>query len=197
MKMTKNNRNKSGRKKWSTLIITLVIILGVSGMVMGGMVWHSKPSFCYSCHTPMYEYADNYFSEDTTRLIVQHAMAEDGAIECLDCHTQTLDEQLTEGVHWVSGNYTFPLETRDFGTRSFCLAEGCHVEEEIIEATTSNHGMSFAFSQHDPRHGKQECNTCHSMHGESVYSCNQCHDFELPEGWVSPQPNGDIVSSLD
>ena len=88
---------------------------------------------------------------------------------CVDCHSQKLSEQLTEGVLWLTGNYTFPLEKRQIGTRSFCLTEGCHVEAKIIEATTGKHNMSFAFSQHDPQHGKQQCYTCHFMHGQSVF----------------------------
>lgn len=190
---TKNKSTKPPRKMWVMLVVAIAVIIVLSGMVTGGMVWHSQPGFCASCHTPMTNYVDDYYGGDTTIMITRHATG-DTILRCLDCHEQTLDQQLSEGASWLTGNYTFPLEQRQIGTRSFCMAEGCHVEAEIIKATTDKHNMSVAFSQHDPRHGKQECYTCHSMHGQSVYSCNQCHHFELPEGWISPQPNGLIAS---
>ncbi len=178
---------------WRTLIISAIIIIALSGLVTGGVYWHDQPGFCTNCHTPMNEYVDNYYGGDTTLMITRHVMTDSVSLRCLDCHSQKLNEQLTEGAHWLTGNYTFPLEKRDFGTRSFCLTVGCHVEADIITATTGNHNMSFAFSQHDPRHGKQECSSCHSMHGQSVYTCNQCHHFDLPKGWISPAPNGMIA----
>ncbi len=194
-----NNKSKSADKKSKFtvpkfLILAAVLVVVLSGLGTGGVYWHDQPQFCANCHTPMTQYVDNYYGGDTTLMITRHAMADTVSLRCLDCHAQTLDQQLSEGAHWITGNYTFPLEKREIGTRSFCMTAGCHVEAEIIKATTSNHNMSFAFSQHDPRHGKQECYSCHSMHGQSVYSCNQCHHFELPEGWISPQPNGAIAS---
>ena len=189
---TKDPGNKSKRRIWRTIIITGVVIITISGLTTGGMIWHDQPRFCASCHTPMNDYVDNYFAGDTTFMITRHASG-DTIFRCIDCHEQTLDQQLSEGAHWITGKYFFPLEMREIGTRSFCLTAGCHVEAEIIEATSNKHNMSFVFSQHDPRHGKQECYTCHSMHGQPVYSCNQCHHFELPKGWISPQTNGVIA----
>jgi hypothetical protein len=190
---TKDKSNKSPQKMGMILVVAFVVIVVLSGLVTGGSIWHQQPGFCTSCHTPMNSYVENYYSGDTTIMITRHATG-DTIYKCVDCHSQKLGEQLTEGTHWITGNYTFPMEQRKIGTRSFCLTEGCHVESEIIEAT-KKHNTSFTFSQHDPRHGKQECYTCHSMHGQSVFSCNQCHHFELPEGWISPQPNGMIISS--
>lgn len=190
---TKPVGDKSKRRMPRILIIAAVIVVALSGFV-GGKHWHDQPGFCANCHSPMNEYVENYYGGDTTLMITRHAMADTVSLKCLDCHSQKLNEQLTEGAHWLTGNYTFPLKKRELGTRSFCMTAGCHVEEEIIKATTNTQEMSFAFSQHEPRHGKQECYTCHSMHGQSVYSCNQCHHFKLPEGWISPQPNGVIAS---
>lgn len=189
----KDNNNKSPRRFWSIFIMMAVIIVALSGLVTGGVIWHEQPGFCTMCHTPMKDYVDNYFAGDTTLMITQHASG-DSIYKCLDCHESNLGEQLREGSHWLTGNYTFPLEKREFGTRSFCLTTGCHVEEEIIEATQNEYKSLFSYNQHDPRHGKQDCYNCHSMHGESVFSCNQCHNYELPEGWISPQPNGEIIS---
>ena len=186
--LSMREHDKSHRKLWMTLMISLVIIISISGLVTGGMVWHQKPGFCATCHTPMNSYVENYHAGDSTLMITAHASG-DTVFTCVDCHHQTLNVQIGEGVSWITGNYTFPLEDRKIGSRSFCLSSGCHEEAEIVKAT-SKHNTGFSFSQHDPRHGKQQCYSCHSMHGQSVYSCNQCHQFELPDGWISPQPNG-------
>ncbi len=191
LKGTRDNGQQPRRRIWMALMMTFVIIIAISGLVTGGIVWHQKPGFCTACHTPMNTYVDNYFSGDTTLMITRHASG-DTILRCIDCHHSTPGEQLKEGFRWVTGNYTYPLETRKIGSRSFCMSTDCHVEAEIIEAT-KEHNTSFSYSQHDPRHGKQECYSCHSMHGESVFTCNQCHHFELPDGWISPQPNGVIT----
>lgn len=192
-----NTTNKRpGRRIWISLLVSFAVIAAISGMLTGGIIWHQQPRFCASCHTPMNNYVQNYYGGDTTRLITRHAMGDSNNYKCVDCHVSTLSEQAREGVHWVTGNYTYPLGNRVIGTRSFCMSTGCHVESEIIEATRNNKNTLFAYNQHDPRHGKQECYTCHSMHGKSVFSCNQCHKLALPEGWISPQPNGVIASSM-
>jgi len=192
MKGASNNKGNKSRGNIRLISFTaFVVVLVLSGLVTGGIVWHGQPGFCATCHTPMNSYVENYYGGDTTVMITRHASG-NASFRCVDCHDQRLKQQMSEGWHWVTGDYTFPLEKREIGTRSFCLSAGCHVEAEIIEATRV-HNTSFSFSQHDPRHGKQECYNCHSMHGASVYSCNQCHHFELPKGWVSPQPNGAIA----
>lgn len=192
---SRDEGSKPRHKTWMRLVIAFAIIVALSGLVTGGVIWHQQPGFCSTCHTPMDSYVNDYRADDTTLMITRHASI-DTVLRCLDCHESNLNEQLREGVHWVTGNYTFPLEERKYGTRSFCLTPGCHVEADIIEAT-KEHNTSFTYSQHDPRHGKQECYSCHSMHGESVLTCNQCHKFELPDGWVAPQPNGDITGKKE
>jgi hypothetical protein len=191
----KNTSNKPGRRIWMILIMSFAAIAAISGLVTGGVIWHQQPRFCTSCHTPMNNYVQNYYGGDTTLLITKHAMGDSIKLKCVDCHESKLSEQAREGMHWVTGNYTYPLEKRKFGTRSFCMSAGCHVESKIIEASKNHKHTLFAYNQHDPRHGKQECGNCHSMHGQSVFRCNQCHKFELPKGWISPQPNGVIAVS--
>lgn len=197
IKGTKNTGKKPGRKIWVMLLVSFAAIAAISGMVTGGIIWHEQPRFCSSCHTPMNTYVQNYYGGDTTMLVTKHAMGDSIKYRCVDCHESNLSEQTREGVHWVSGNYTYPFEKRKIGTRSFCMAAGCHIESKIIEATAIHKNSLYAYNQHDPRHGKQECYNCHSMHGQSVFRCNQCHKFELPKGWISPQPNGVITASND
>jgi hypothetical protein len=169
----------------------------ISGLVTGGIIWHKQPRFCATCHTPMTNYVQNYYDGDTTLLITKHAAGDTLKLKCVDCHESILGEQVREGMHWITGNYTYPLEKGKIGTRSFCMSTGCHVESKIIEATKHHNNTLFAYNQHEPRHGKQDCNKCHSIHGKSVLTCNQCHKYELPEGWISPQPNGVIEWKQD
>jgi hypothetical protein len=190
---TQNTSKKSGRRIWIILLVSFAVISAISGMVTGGIIWHQQPRFCASCHTPMNNYVQNYYGGDTTMLITKHAMGDSIKYKCVDCHESKLSEQTREGLHWFTGNYIYPFEKRKLGTRGFCLR--CHVESKIIAATKDHKNTLFAYNQHDPRHGKQECYNCHSMHGKSVLTCNQCHKNELPKGWISPQPNGEIIVS--
>ena len=96
-------------------------------------------------------------------------------------------------VHWVTGDYVFPLKQREFGTSGFCLASGCHDEGKIIEAT-KDFGGAERYNPHDSRHGRLECYRCHVMHGKSVQMCNQCHNLKLPQGWIAPAVNGVVIA---
>jgi hypothetical protein len=184
---------KSCHRKWFILGAAGIVIVLIVGMVTGGVVWHQKPSFCATCHTPMKSYVDGYKSGNKSLMITMHATGKT-ALVCLDCHKPTIKEQLTEASRWITGNYDFPLNHQAFGTRRFCLSPGCHVEADIIKAT-KDYGGAVSYNQHDPRHGKLECYRCHSMHGQSSFMCNQCHNLKLPDGWVSPSVNGVVTTS--
>jgi hypothetical protein len=201
---------KLPRKTWLTLgaagvglvLLVVLVILGA-----GGFVWHKTSGFCAVCHTPMKSYVDGYKSGDQTLMITPHATGKtllhsgnmtltttppktgEKAMSCLDCHEAKIKQQATEAVHWVTGNYEYPLTRRVLGTRLSCLASGCHDEAKIIKATKDYGGIA-PYNLHDPRHGRQECYRCHVTHGKSVLMCNQCHNLKLPKGWVSPAVNG-------
>jgi hypothetical protein len=177
-------------------------IIVLIALTAGGVVWHQYPSFCGNCHTPMTSYIDGYKGGDETLMITSHAKAKN-TVRCVDCHKQTIREMATEGIHWLTGNYDFPLRKRKFGTRTFCLASGCHDENKIMKASQGEKiakavnpiGDAVRYNQHDPRHGKQDCNRCHSVHGRSVLMCNQCHKLQAPKGWQSPAANGLIAAN--
>jgi hypothetical protein len=162
-----------------------------------GFAWHRQPGFCSLCHTPMTSYVQGYNGGDDRLMITPHAKGKK-AVRCLDCHKQSLKDNMAVAVHWLTGNYEYPLERREFGTRAFCLTSGCHDEEKILKVTKEKKmskaintiGDSVEYNQHDSRHGKQACFRCHSVHGKSVLQCNQCHKLQEPKGWTSPAPNG-------
>jgi hypothetical protein len=182
----------------------LLFALGGLALIVltaAGLAWHRQPGFCGLCHTPMTSYVQGYNGGDSTLMITPHAKGKK-AVRCLDCHKQTLKEEITEAVYWLAGNYQYPLKKHEFGTRAFCLTSGCHDEGEILKATKEKKmsraintiGDAAEYNQHDSRHGKQACYRCHSVHGKSVLLCNQCHKLQEPKGWKSPAPNGVVAT---
>lgn len=232
---------KPGSKKRLPIVIGVVVAVLVVA-VGGGLAWHEQPSFCGAiCHTPMNGYLETYEAEpgqaatdkwgnevaDASGMMAavhRKAGEESGTpITCLSCHEPTLSEQLTEGLHWVTGSYnvsqtlneTFVPEERDGeqltearGTdaESFCLKSGCHVnddgsvmtKEDLEKKTADKYGKRnpHATDSSLPSNhtAKLACTDCHKAHRASVMGCSQCHsDATIPDGWVS----GSEGSSLE
>lgn len=49
----------------------------------------------------------------------------------------------------------------------------CHGSYAEVAADTAK----LKVNPHDSHKGQPECRSCHSMHGQSVLSCNDCHSF--------------------
>jgi cytochrome c nitrite reductase small subunit len=179
-----HKKSKSFREKYLNakgILILIVAIIVIGAGVAGGLLKASEnPSFCGTCHiiTPYYE----SWNEGT---LLDHKHAQEG-IECLDCHHRTIPEKAKEGLNYISGNYTLPLEGPP-GDRDFCL--DCHSEagegiswDEIKAATNFEES-----NPHDSHHGEQDCNLCHNMHEKSTPMCSECHIFkwydQLDESW--------------
>jgi hypothetical protein len=199
--MTEQNSEKPAKAFRRIGLFGGISVLIAIALTAAGLAWHQQPDFCGICHTPMTSYVQGYNGGDDMLMITPHAKGKK-AVRCLDCHKQTLKQEITEAVYWFTGNYDYPLTKREFGTREFCLTSGCHDEGEILEATRENKmsrainsiGDAVEYNQHDPRHGKQACFRCHSVHGKSVLLCNQCHKLKEPKGWTSPAPNGVVAA---
>jgi hypothetical protein len=199
--MTKLELEKPANAYRRTALFFGLGTLVVVALTAGGLAWHRQPGFCGLCHTPMTSYVQGYSGGDDALMITPHAKGKK-SVRCLDCHKQTLKQEITEAVHWITGNYDYPLKKREFGTRAFCLESGCHDEGEILKATRDGKmakaanpiGDSSEYNQHDPRHGKQDCNRCHSVHSKSALLCNQCHKLQAPKGWSSPESNGVVAA---
>ena len=88
---------------------------------------------------------------------------------CSTCHSTSLDES---GLVVIG----------DINTIDYC--ETCHDYDQAI-ATTSKWGGAEKVNPHDSHLGEFDCSSCHRIHAESdeMY-CNECHDYELPEGWT-------------
>jgi hypothetical protein len=199
------------RKKHLITLGVVVVVLVAAGA--GFMAWHETPSFCGAiCHTPMDPYMPTYYSEpgeqgvdkwgntvddSDSMLAAQHREYADMA--CMDCHVPSLEEQITEGMEWVGGDYYYPLNERDLsrlvyyrgvGETEFCLNESCHnmTKSDLTEATSE-----CTRNPHSWHHAEYTCSDCHKAHRASVMVCSQCHqDYELPEGWITWQEAQDL-----
>ncbi|MEG0071442.1 MAG: cytochrome c3 family protein [Raoultibacter sp.] len=172
------------RKKWPIAVGIVVAVLVVAGL--GFSAWHAQPSFCNAiCHDPMDNYVEGYY-HDSTLLAATHKSAN---VSCLECHEATINEQITEGISWVSGDF----ETDEAGNlatvgvnadQAFCASSGCH-DMAKVTASTQDWGGVAGVNPHNSHQGQLDCSNCHSVHGTSNMFCNTCHDWKVPQGWTS------------
>ena len=201
---------KKGRKPIVIGAVAVVLIAAIGG----GLVWHEQPSFCNAiCHNSMDAYLPTYeaqpgqpavdkwgneVSDASSMLAATHR--EQGKT-CLDCHVPTLGEQLSEGAHWVTGNFTvvptekdgmYALEERGASEltaargvegEEFCLNKSCH---NLTKAELTEKTADMPRNPHSWQHDQYTCTDCHKSHRASVMICSKCHvDATIPDGWVS------------
>lgn len=205
-----STKKKKPKKKGKALVIVLVVVIVVVLLFGGaGVVYatqHSNPQFCnLVCHTPMDPYVESYV--DGTSVSAQQADLDtplsvtihkesDQDIACVTCHTDGLGTQISEGMSWITGNYTVPLEdlvltvkdTTNAHERSgitMCLTAGCHEGISSLEELKKS-TAHLDRNPHDSHNGDQNCTNCHQIHSQSVMMCTQCHaDAEVPDGWLT------------
>jgi len=197
---------KRGKARLIILVIVIVIVLlfGSAGVVYATQ--HSNPLFCNAiCHSPMNPYVESYL-EGTSLSPLQTDLEyplgvvvhrdSDQQVVCVDCHTDGLDIQISEGISWVTGSYPTPLNPLIMTIREpngphqrsgieTCLNEGCHEgisSLDDLKASTAD----LKRNVHDSHNGAQNCTICHSMHEQSTVFCTQCHaDAVVPDGWLT------------
>ncbi len=181
---------KRRAKRWPLVVGVVAIVLVAAGA--GFWVWHEQPSFCNAiCHDPMDAYVEGYFNDAT--LMANAHERED--VSCLQCHEAKIDEQVTEALSWVRGDFatdeTGHLTTQGVTADSkMCATEGCHNFDEVI-ATTENWGGEEGVNPHRSHQGIAiDCSNCHGGHTTSYMYCNACHDYETPDGWLNPSKGG-------
>lgn len=201
----------SPKRKKVAIAATAAAIVVIAAA--GFWTWHEQPSFCGAiCHVPMDEYLATYEQEPGTQgtdkygnevsntsamLAVSHKAAANGT--CLDCHQPVLSEQVSEGISWAAGSYSYPLyertgadltEARGEDSDAFCLNESCH---DLSRDDLRNATADLAFNPHDDHHGQLDCTSCHKAHRASVMYCSECHsEAEVPDGWISPQEEKEL-----
>jgi hypothetical protein len=208
---------KRKNRRLPIIVGTVVVVLAIAGA--GFWVWHEQPSFCGAiCHTPMDSYLTTYNQEAGTEgvdkwgntventdsmLAVVHKSQ---GLTCLSCHTPVISEQITEGLGWISGNYSVvQTETQQFvpternltqltaasgvASEQFCLKSGCHTNsdgsvmtrDDLVEKTSD-----MKRNPHSQPHGEVACTECHKAHRASTVYCSKCHtDADIPDGWIS------------
>lgn len=111
------------RKRLGITLGCIAVVLVVAGA--GFMVWHEQPSFCNAiCHDPMDPYLPTFEATPGQPATDKWGNEVEDASACwppcttrwakpaMDCHVPQLDEQMTEGAEWVTGNYDSPLGER-------------------------------------------------------------------------------------
>lgn len=202
------------------VIAAVVVVAGI-----GAFVWHEQPSFCNAiCHTPMNGYLETYEAQpgqaatdkwgnqvaDASGMLSAVHRANDSEATCLSCHQPVITEQITEGMEWISSNYTLVstdgnpageltergsaqlTEARGVSGDEFCLNKDCHnfTRDDLTQLTQveSDDPAIKIRNPHSWQHGQQACTDCHKAHRASVLICTECHaDMELPDGWISAQ----------
>lgn len=205
---------KRNRKKIGIIVGVVAAIVIVCGA--GFAYAHEQPWFCnFACHTPMDPALETYAGnsgepgvdkygnvvEDAGDiLLVAHKEA--AGMTCVSCHESVIAQQITEGLHWVPGDYEYPLQERSLTAlngygqnetpEQFCLNENCHnTTREQLAVTTA----SLERNPHvvEVNHREFECSDCHKVHRQSVMYCSACHeDADVPEGWLSFQEAAEL-----
>ena len=194
------------KKKNRKAMIVGIVVAAIAVIGFGFYQWHETPEFCVSvCHTPMDEsylqtlYANPYepatdkwgneVAKGSAMLASLHGKM---GKRCMACHEPAIEEQVTEGIEWIQGNYYNPLSERDLarlvfyrgvGETEFCLNSSCH---DITKTGLTEQTAQYARNPHSWHHNEYTCSDCHKAHRASVMLCTQCHeDAEVPAGWLT------------
>ncbi len=168
-KKGKAKREKGKKKHPSVLPWTLLIVfVAVTFLAVAGLKWHEQPGFCATfCHETMGSYLENYEEGDGLARIHKEAN-----VTCLDCHEPSIQQQASEAMAQITGDYSVPLRQRSFDDE-MCLK--CHISTEHLQAKTD-------LLEKDPHggnitgHQSFTCNNCHKSHTDQVNQCSRCHD---------------------
>lgn len=179
------------KRKRLPIIIAVVVVITVIGVA--GWAWHATPECCDTiCHSTMGKYYDTYVN-DTDTLVYKHQATTNK--QCVSCHEATLGFMLNDVRAQLSGDYETPLQKVTF-TNEFCLQSGCHTGAGVMPGATESSTADWSFDPHSTEHGVQQCNSCHRMHDQSVFTCAGCHTWGGDEEWAQT-PDGWVEYTLD
>ncbi len=170
-----------------TVAVIAVAVAAVAGVSL--WTWSEDPSFCSAlCHSPLAAYVDGYYSDDAGLGVTVHA---DADLTCLSCHDSSTVRQIGEFAHWVTDSYQVDedamlVKDETMLTAEFCLRDGCHTWESVVDSTWGFAGNDESYNPHASHQDASiTCSDCHSIHGQNQLYCAKCHSLELPEGWVA------------
>lgn len=193
------------KKKAGIIAAVVVVVVAIGGI--GFWNFHNTPEFCgFLCHNPQDPYNPTYYAEPGESAVdkwgneVEDASGMLACVHrveanknCLSCHEPTLQEQMLEGVEWVSGSFYNPLSERSLSdlvrwhdgmdSTEFCMNENCH---NYGKAGLTERTAWMTRNVHSWHHSEYTCSDCHKSHRASVMVCSQCHDdYYLPDGWIT------------
>lgn len=179
----KKKRDWNGKR----LPIVIAAVVAVTVLGVAGWAWRATPGYCDAlCHSTMGKYYDT-FENQTDSLAYAHKAVANG--KCLDCHENTLGTSARMAQSQLTGDHETPLAKVTY-TNEFCLQSGCHAGAGIMPGASESSTKDLAFDPHSDYHGVQQCNSCHRMHDQSVFTCAGCHQVGawegeggIPEGW--------------
>lgn len=119
------------------------------------------------------------FENQTDSLAYAHKAVVNG--KCLDCHENTLGTSARMVQSQLTGDHDTPLAKVTY-TNEFCLQSGCHAGAGIMPGASESSTKDLSFDPHSDYHGVQQCNSCHRMHDQSVFTCAGCHQVGAWEG---------------
>lgn len=184
-------KKRNWKAKRLPIVIAAVVVVTVLGVA--GWAWRATPEYCDTlCHSTMGKYY-NSFANDTTSLAYAHKGVVNN--QCLGCHETTLPQSLHEVQAQLSGDYSDPMAKVTY-SNEFCLQSGCHTGAGVMPGATESSTADWSFDPHSTMHGVQQCNSCHLMHDQSVFTCAGCHTWGGDEAW-SKTPDGWTEYTLD
>lgn len=133
-------------------VVAVVLVAAVGGF----WIWHEQPSFCNAiCHEPMGSYVEDW-QQGSTLMAARHNEA---GVTCLQCHEPKIQEQVSEAIAWVSGDYEDPMGENNLANQEgFCLKSGCHTEGAWHDRHDS---MDLGLAE-----GCADCHVMHTNHEE-------------------------------
>lgn len=164
---------------------TIVILLGVCAVVLGGLSYGARRSFdnprtCTTCH-----FIEPYYKKWETST---HRM-----VPCLKCHDYSPERALAGQFLFLAGAYNPRPLTRVPDAN--CMQAGCHDKRlTSSQVILARRGIAFDHAPHfnELRRGiKLHCRSCHSdiVQGEhlkvSMNVCYLCHFKDAPHDQAS------------
>ena len=167
------------KKRIMLIVLIVVVPLLLVVLSIGGWSYHEQPRFCAdACHIMdpyLHSWQESEYGAST------HAAE---GVTCLDCHKPTIQEQVSELVAYVKGDFAVPLEELEVSDE-FCY--DCHLldEHENLDQVVAR-TAEMELNPHDS-HLLNEipCGDCHNIHRPSEDRCAVCHDPVDAEGWTT------------
>jgi len=174
-------RHKRPRLFWASAIMASILVIAIIAGAWYYSSYHSDPKFCTFCHL-MDTYLESW--ESPPLLAYSHGQED---VVCLDCHSASIGEQISELFKYITGDFEDPLDERKYDTEECFVCHEHGSYEQIIELTqylVEEAGRNPHDSPHLP---ELDCRLCHKIHRLSIDGCAECHPpVATGDEWTTP-----------